>query len=115
MTNLGGSMPLCGPILQSIWQPGDSLVSLDGEALAIHLLKAENIWASSRIFRLCLSLDDRGRRRRRRENQATDQFDYAKDLLRQKQTVYWLQGRVSQPSFIDDMWKAYHWDPKRGQ
>ena len=34
-------------------------------------------------------------------------FDYAPDWDRQRQTRYWLRGQVSEPGFIDDMWKKY--------
>jgi hypothetical protein len=36
-------------------------------------------------------------------------YDYSASWERQKQTVNWLDGEVPQPSFIDDMWNAYHW------
>ena len=36
-------------------------------------------------------------------------YDYSASWERQKQTVNGLDGEVPQPSFIDDMWNAYHW------
>jgi len=36
-------------------------------------------------------------------------YDYSASWERQGQTQYWLDGEVSQPTFIDDMWHAYHW------
>lgn len=43
------------------------------------------------------------------EIKAQSGYDYSADWERQGQTQYWLDGEVSQPSFIDDMWSAYHW------
>jgi hypothetical protein len=34
-------------------------------------------------------------------------YDYTTDWLRQRQTVHYLEGNVTQPSFIDDMWRAF--------
>ncbi len=34
-------------------------------------------------------------------------FDYSAAWERQGQTRVWLEGQVSQPKFIDDMWSAY--------
>jgi len=34
-------------------------------------------------------------------------FDYSTDWERQKQTRFFLQGRIPQYTFIDDMWTAY--------
>jgi hypothetical protein len=35
-------------------------------------------------------------------------FDYSATWELQKQTVNWLDGEVSQPSFIEGMWNAFH-------
>ncbi len=86
-----------------------------GEALAMHLLKAENIWNHPAFFDYVyrwMTEDDADAVVKIKQQTS---FDYTEDFLRQKQTVHWLQGQVSQPSFIDDMWKAYHRDPKRRQ
>ena len=34
-------------------------------------------------------------------------YDYTANWLRQRQTVHYLEGNVAQPSFIDDMWRAF--------
>jgi hypothetical protein len=34
-------------------------------------------------------------------------FDYSASWARQKQTLHFLQGRIAQNTFIDDMWSAY--------
>jgi hypothetical protein len=36
-------------------------------------------------------------------------FEYGAAWERQKQTINWLDGEVSKPCLIDDMWKAFHW------
>jgi hypothetical protein len=43
------------------------------------------------------------------EIKAQSGYDYSANWERQGQTQYWLDGEVSQPTFIDDMWNAYHW------
>ena len=39
--------------------------------------------------------------------QAETGFEYG-GYLRQGQTQFWL-GEVTQPTFVDDLWHAYHW------
>jgi hypothetical protein len=34
-------------------------------------------------------------------------FDYSASWERQKQTAVFLQGRVAEYTFVDDMWTAY--------
>ena len=34
-------------------------------------------------------------------------FEFNANWERQAQTRFWLQGQVSEPTFIDDMWKRY--------
>ena len=84
-------------------------VSWVGEALAVHLLHGESVWNYPPFFDYVYRwmIED--------DTQAVAQiksqsgYDYSADWERQGQTVDWLSGEVSQPSFIDDMWHAYHW------
>ena len=82
-------------------------VSWVGEALAIHLLHAENIWNHPAFFdyvdRWMMEDDAQAVA----EIKAQSGFDYSADWERQGQTRFWLQGEFPQYSFIDDMWKAY--------
>jgi len=78
-----------------------------GEALVLHLLRAESIWNHPAFF----DYVDRWMMEDDTEaisliKQQTG-FDYAPDWDRQRQTRYWLRGQISEPSFIDDMWKKY--------
>ena len=82
-------------------------VSWVGEALVLHLLRAESIWNHPAFF----DYVDRWMMEDDTEaisliKQQTG-FDYAPDWDRQGQTRYWLHGQISEPSFIDDMWKKY--------
>jgi hypothetical protein len=82
-------------------------VSWVGEALAIHLLHAENVWNYPAFFDYVdrwMTEDDT---QAIAEIKAQSGFDYSQDWERQGQTRYWLQGEFPQYSFIDDMWKAY--------
>ena len=82
-------------------------VSWVGEALAIHLLHAENIWNHPAFF------DYVDRWMTEDDSQAVSDiktqsgFDYSANWERQGQTRYWLQGEFPQYTFIDDMWRAY--------
>ncbi len=80
-----------------------------GEALTIHLLHGESAWNHTAFFDYVyrwMTEDDT-------EDIATIKaqsgFDYSESWERQKQTMNWLSGQVSDPSFIDDMWNEYHW------
>jgi len=117
---------LYGPYEQSqpsTWQiltpPGEQLgeayrrcctsVSWVGEALAVHLLSGEGVWNYPAFFDYVdrwMTEDDT---QAVAEILAQSGFDYSASWERQGQTVDWLDGEVSQPSFIDDMWNAFHW------
>lgn len=78
-----------------------------GEALAIHILKAENAWNYPAFFDYVdrwMTEDDT---QAVAEIKAQTGFDYSADWERQGQTKYWLQGEFPQYTFIDDMWSAY--------
>lgn len=82
-------------------------VSWVGEALAIHLLHAENIWNHPAFFDYVdrwMTEDDT---QAIAEIRAQSGFDYSANWERQGQTRFWLQGEFPQYTFIDDMWKSY--------
>jgi len=82
-------------------------VSWVGEALTIHILKAEPVWNHTAFFDYVdrwMTEDDT---QAIAEIKAQSGFDYSADWERQKQTQFWLQGEFPQYTFIDDMWKAY--------
>lgn len=84
-------------------------VSWVGEALAVHLLHGEGVWDHPAFFDYVVRWMTEDDTKAIAEIKAQSGFDYNADWERQKQTVHWLEGQVSQPSFIDDMWHAYHW------
>jgi hypothetical protein len=82
-------------------------VSWVGEALAIHILKAESVWNYPAFFDYVdrwMTEDDT---QAVAEIKAQTGFDYSANWERQGQTRYWLQGEFPQYTFIDDMWSAY--------
>jgi hypothetical protein len=82
-------------------------VSWVGEALAIHILKAENIWNYPAFFDYVdrwMTEDDT---QAVADIKAQTGFDYSANWERQGQTRYWLQGEFPQYTFIDDMWNSY--------
>jgi hypothetical protein len=82
-------------------------VSWVGEALAIHILKAESIWNHPAFFDYVdrwMTEDDA---QAVAAIKSQTGFDYSANWERQRQTRYWLQGEFPQYSFIDDMWNAY--------
>ncbi len=82
-------------------------VSWVGEALAIHLLQAENVWNYPAFFDYVdrwMTEDDA---QAVADIKAQSGFDYSAGWDRQGQTRYWLQGEFPQYTFVDDMWKAY--------
>jgi len=116
---------LYGPYEQSqpsTWQiltpPGEQLgeayrrcctsVSWVGEALAVHLLNGESVWNYPAFFDYVNRWMTEDDTLAVAEIKAQSGFDYSASWDRQKQTVDWLDGEVSQPSFIDDMWNAFH-------
>jgi hypothetical protein len=84
-------------------------VSWVGEALSAYLLNGKTVWNYPPFF------DYVNRWMTENDAQAVAQilaqsgFDYSANWERQGQTQYWLEGEVSQPTFVDDMWNAYHW------
>lgn len=80
-----------------------------GEALAVHLLHAEDLWNHPAFF------DYVSRWMTEDDTQAIAEIkkqtgaDYSEDWARQRQTHVYLHNLVSNPTFIDDMWNAYHW------
>jgi hypothetical protein len=84
-------------------------VSSVGEAFAVHLLNGENVWNYAAFF------DYVDRWMTEEDTQAVaaikaqSGLDDSASWERQKQTVNWLDGEVSQSSHIDDMWNAFHW------
>jgi hypothetical protein len=105
--------PSAWPLINPNEQLGESYrrcctsVSWVGEALVIHLLHAENIWNHPAFFdyvdRWMTEIDVEAVA----EIQAQSGFDYSAPWQRQGQTRLWLAGQASQPTFIDDMWRAY--------
>jgi hypothetical protein len=101
------------PLLNGNEQLGESYrrcctsIGWVGEALAFHILRAENVWNYPAFF------DYVDRWMTEDDTQAVAQiksqsnYDYSANWERQKQTQYWLQGEAQDPSFIDDMWAAY--------
>lgn len=84
-------------------------VSWVGEALAIHLMQGESAWNYPPFFDYVYRWMTEDDTQAVAEIKAQTGFDYSADWERQGQTQYWLDGEVSQPTFIDDMWNAYHW------
>lgn len=84
-------------------------VSWVGEALAVHLLHGESTWNHPAFFDYVYRWMTEDDTQAVGEIKAQSGYDYSANWERQKQTVHWLQGEVSQPSFVDDMWSAYHW------
>lgn len=84
-------------------------VSWVGEALAIHLLQSESVWNYPPFFDYVYRWMMEDDTQAVAEIKAQTGFDYSANWERQGQTQYWLDGEVSQPTFIDDMWSAYHW------
>jgi hypothetical protein len=84
-------------------------VSWVGEALAVHLLNGESAWNHAAFFDYVYRWMTEDDTQAVAQIKAQSGYDYSASWERQKQTVNWLSGEVSQPSFIDDMWNAYHW------
>jgi hypothetical protein len=105
--------PSSWPLLNGNEQLGEAYrrcctsVSWVGEALAIHILKAEGVWNYPAFFDYVdrwMTEDDT---QAVAEIKAQTGFDYSANWERQRQTRYWLQGEFPQYTFIDDMWSAY--------
>jgi hypothetical protein len=105
--------PVNWPLISPTEQLGEAYrrcctsVSWVGEALAIHILHAENVWNYPPFFDYVdrwMTEDDT---QAVAEIKAQSGFDYSADWERQDQTRFWLQGEFPQYTFIDDMWAAY--------
>ncbi len=105
--------PASWPLINGNEQLGEAYrrcrtsVSWVGEALIMHILKAESVWNYPAFF------DYVDRWMTEDDTQAVANiksqtgFDYSANWERQGQTRYWLQGEFPQYTFIDDMWAAY--------
>jgi hypothetical protein len=80
-----------------------------GEALATHLLHAETVWNHPAFFDYVYRWMTEDDGKAISQIKAQSGFDYSPSWERQRQTQDWLNGQVSDPTFIDDMWKKYHW------
>ena len=105
--------PVDWPLINGNEQLGEAYrrcctsVSWVGEALAIHLLHAENVWNYPAFFDYVdrwMTEDDA---QAVADIKAQSGFDYSANWARQGQTRFWLQGEFPQYSFIDDMWNTY--------
>ncbi len=120
------SAGLYGPYEQlqpASWQiltpPGEQLgeayrrcctsVSWVGEALAAYLVNGKSTWNYPAFFDYVNRWMTEDDTQAVAEIKAQSGYDYSASWERQGQTQYWLDGEVSQPTFIDDMWHAYHW------
>jgi hypothetical protein len=84
-------------------------VSWIGEALTIHLMNGESAWNYNAFFDYAYRWMMENDAEAVAEIKAQTGFDYRAPFERQGQTEHWLDGQVSQPTFVDDMWHAYHW------
>ena len=84
-------------------------VSWVGEALAAYLVNGESTWNHQAFFDYVNRWMTENDTQAVAEILAQSGYDYSANWERQGQTQYWLDGEVSQPTFIDDMWNAYHW------
>jgi hypothetical protein len=77
------------------------------EALAARLLGAESAWNYPAFFAYAdrwMTEDDT---QAVADIRTQSGFDYSADWTHQRQTRYFLAGRIAQNTFIDDMWAAY--------
>jgi hypothetical protein len=105
--------PASWPLINGNEQLGEAYrrcctsVSWVGEALAIRILKAQNVWNYQPFFdyvdRWMMEDDTQAVA----AIKAQTGFDYSANWERQGQTRFWLQGEFPQYTFIDDMWTAY--------
>ncbi len=105
--------PPAWPILNGNEQLGEvyrrccTSTSWVGEALAIHLLHAEGTWNYPAFFDYVDRWMNEDDTQAVADIKAQTGYDYTANWLRQRQTVHYLEGNVAQPSFIDDMWRAF--------
>ncbi|MEI6067582.1 MAG: hypothetical protein WCQ50_19090 [Spirochaetota bacterium] len=81
-----------------------------GEALSARLLHVESAWNYPAFFDYVNRWMTEDDTQAVSAIKAQSGFDYSENWKRQRQTKYFLQGRISQPSFIDDMWTSYRSD-----
>lgn len=106
---LGRNWPLISPTEQlgEAYRRCCTSVSWVGEALTIHLMRAENVWNYPPFFDYVdrwMTEDDA---QAIAEIKAQGGLDYSANRDRQGQTRFCLQGEFPQYTFIDDMWTAY--------
>ena len=105
--------PSAWPLINGNEQLGESYrrcctsVSWIGEALAVHLMHAENVWNYPAFLDYADRWMDESDAQAVAEIKAQTGFDYSAAWDRQGQTEVWLGGEFPQNTFIDDMWKAY--------
>jgi hypothetical protein len=105
--------PTSWPLLNGNEQIGEAYrrcctsVSWVGEALTMHILKAETVWNHPAFFDYVDRWMNEDDTQAVADIKAQTGFDYSANWERQKQTRYWLQGEFPQYTFIDDMWTAY--------
>ncbi len=104
--------PSAWPILNGNEQLGEAYrrcctsTSWVGEALTIHLLHAETVWNYPAFFDYVDRWMNEDDTQAIADIKVQSGYDYSANWERQRQTIHWLQGNVSQPSFIDDMWRS---------
>jgi hypothetical protein len=86
-------------------------VSWVGEALALRLLRAEPLWNHPAFFDYVDRWMGEDDGQAVADILAQTGFDYRAGWARQRQTRAFLQGEVSHPTFIDDMWGAFRGAP----
>jgi hypothetical protein len=84
-------------------------VSWVGEALTVYLVNGKSVWNYPAFFDYVYRWMMENDTQAVAEILAQSGYGYSASWERQGQTQYWLDGEVSQPTFIDDMWNAYHW------
>ena len=105
--------PAAWPVLDPNEQLGEGYrrcctsASWVGEALAIHILHAENVWNYPAFFDYVDRWMNEGDTQAVAEIKAQSGFDYGADWDRQGQTRLFLEAEFPQYTFIDDMWRAY--------
>jgi hypothetical protein len=78
-----------------------------GKALAIRILKAQNVWNYQPFFDCVDRWMTEDNTAAVAAIKAQTGFDYSANWERQGQTRFWLQGEFPKYTFIDDMWTAY--------
>jgi hypothetical protein len=78
-----------------------------GEALAARLLKLDAMWSYPAFFDYADRWMNEDDTQAVADIKTQSGFDYSASWERQKQTAVFLQGRVAEYTFVDDMWTAY--------